>query len=191
MCTMSLELLTKTEVSLSKEEYNATESKVEFQLEAFDEKKWTPMRDNMPLSIVSRFDIIELFCKHTNLVAPNLIVLIPPLHTKLFLRYDSLFCALGKTLRRGSFVRQWPHLQNTSKRDCQVLHAICWVIWILPWSCEYRRYYGEGNEKWSKQQHRKHLVISHPGWAERSHDWWKSKSRSRRRWWTGTHFCFW
>ena len=55
MCTMSLDLLTKTEISLSKEEYNATKSKIEFQLEAFDGKKWTQMRDNMPLSIVSIF----------------------------------------------------------------------------------------------------------------------------------------
>ena len=58
MCTMGLDFLTKTEISLSKEEYNTTKSKVEFQLEAFDEKKWTQMRDNMPLSIVSRFDSI-------------------------------------------------------------------------------------------------------------------------------------
>ena len=57
MCTMSLDLLTKTEISLSKEEYNATKSKIEFQLEAFDEKKWTQMRDSMPLSIVSSFQI--------------------------------------------------------------------------------------------------------------------------------------
>ena len=55
MCTMSLDLLTETEISLSKEEYNATKSKIEFHLEAFDEKKWTQMRDSMPLSIVSRF----------------------------------------------------------------------------------------------------------------------------------------
>ena len=59
MCTMSLDLLTKTEISLSKEEYNATKSRIEFQLEAFDEKKWTQMRDNMPLSIVSTFYAID------------------------------------------------------------------------------------------------------------------------------------
>ena len=55
MCTMSLDLLTLTEISLCKEEYNATKSRIEFQLEDFDEKKWRKMRDNMPLSIVSRF----------------------------------------------------------------------------------------------------------------------------------------
>ena len=60
-CTMSLDLLTKTEISLSKEEYNATKSKIEFQLEAFDEKKWTQMRDNMSLSIVSRFHTNKCF----------------------------------------------------------------------------------------------------------------------------------
>ena len=60
MWTMSLDLLTETEISLSKEEYNATKSKIEFQLEAFDEKKWTKMRDNMPLSIVSKFHTIDL-----------------------------------------------------------------------------------------------------------------------------------
>ena len=59
MWTMSLDLLTETEISLSKEEYNATKSKIEFQLEAFDEKKWTQMRDNMPLSIVSPFHAIN------------------------------------------------------------------------------------------------------------------------------------
>ena len=59
MWTMSLDLLTETEISLSKEEYNATKSKIEFQLEAFDEKKWTQMRDNMPLSIVSKFHTID------------------------------------------------------------------------------------------------------------------------------------
>ena len=57
MCTMSLDLLTKTEISLSKEEYNATKSKIEFQFEAFDEKKWTQTRNSMPLSIVSSFQI--------------------------------------------------------------------------------------------------------------------------------------
>ena len=59
MWTMSLDLLNETEISLSKEEYNATKSKIEFHLEAFDEKKWTQMRDNMPLSIVSTFHVIN------------------------------------------------------------------------------------------------------------------------------------
>ena len=39
MCTMSLNLLTKTEISLCKEEYNATKSRIEFKLEAVDPKK--------------------------------------------------------------------------------------------------------------------------------------------------------
>ena len=60
---MSLDLITKTEISLSKEEYNATKSKIEFQLEPIDPKKWTPIRDDMQLSKVSELcdDFILVF----------------------------------------------------------------------------------------------------------------------------------
>ena len=51
---MSLDLLTATEVVLSKEEYNATKSKIEFKLDPINPKKWTPIRDDMRLSVVSR-----------------------------------------------------------------------------------------------------------------------------------------
>ena len=51
---MSLELLTTDEIYLSKEEYNATKSKIQFQLVPVDPKKWTQLR-NIPLSIVSNF----------------------------------------------------------------------------------------------------------------------------------------
>ena len=54
MRTMSLELLTTEEIYLSKEEYNATESKIQFQLVPVDPRKWTQLR-NIPLSIVSSF----------------------------------------------------------------------------------------------------------------------------------------
>ena len=53
MRTMSLELLTTDEIYLSKEEYNATKSKIQFQLVPVDPKKWTHIR-NMPLHVVSR-----------------------------------------------------------------------------------------------------------------------------------------
>ena len=53
MRTMSLELLTTDEIYLSKEEYNATKSKIQFQLVPVDPKKWTHIR-NMPLRVVSR-----------------------------------------------------------------------------------------------------------------------------------------
>ena len=54
MHTMSLELLTTDEIFLSKEEYNATKSKIQFQLVPVDPKKWTQFR-NIPLNIVSSF----------------------------------------------------------------------------------------------------------------------------------------
>ena len=53
MRTMCLELLTTDEIYLSKEEYNATKSKIKFQLAPIDPKKWTQLR-NMPLHVVSR-----------------------------------------------------------------------------------------------------------------------------------------
>ena len=50
---MNLELLTTDEIYLSKEEYNATKSKIQFQLVPVNPKKWTQIR-NMPLHVVSR-----------------------------------------------------------------------------------------------------------------------------------------
>ena len=49
---MSLELLTTDEIYLSKGEYNATESKIQFQLVPVNPKKWTQIR-NIPLGTVS------------------------------------------------------------------------------------------------------------------------------------------
>ena len=54
MCSMSLDLIKSREVYLSKEQYNASESKVAFKLEPSDDGKWTQIR-GIPLSIVSRF----------------------------------------------------------------------------------------------------------------------------------------
>ena len=54
MCSMSLDLIKAREVYLSKEEYNASKSKVVFKFEPSDDGKWTQIRD-IPLKIVSRF----------------------------------------------------------------------------------------------------------------------------------------
>ena len=57
MCTMSLDLLTKTEIFLSGEEYNATKSRIRFHLLPIDSNKWTQISNDIGLSIVSRLFI--------------------------------------------------------------------------------------------------------------------------------------
>ena len=52
---MSLDFIKSREIYLSKEEYDASKSKVAFKLEPSDDEKWTHIR-GIPLSIVRRLN---------------------------------------------------------------------------------------------------------------------------------------
>ena len=53
MCKTSLDLIKTREIYLSKDEYDASLSRVAFKLGPVDDEKWTQIRD-IPLRIVSK-----------------------------------------------------------------------------------------------------------------------------------------
>ena len=66
-CTMGLDLLTTTEIPLCTEEYNATKSRIDFKLKPINPTKWTPISDDMRLSIVTRYFADFIIHFHCNI----------------------------------------------------------------------------------------------------------------------------